>query len=47
MRRELGAIERSHGRFEGQGAELPDALRRGAAGDVAARSGSLILEEDL
>jgi HEAT repeat protein len=36
MRRELDAMERSHGRFEGQGAELPDALRRGAAGDVSA-----------
>jgi arylsulfatase A-like enzyme len=36
MRNELAAVERSHGRFEGQGAALPDALRRGAAGDVTA-----------
>jgi len=36
MRAELAAIERSHGKFEGQGAALPDALRRGAAGDVGA-----------
>jgi arylsulfatase A-like enzyme len=36
MRAELDAIERSHGKFEGQGARLPDALRRGAAGDTAA-----------
>ncbi len=36
MRTELFAMERSHGRFEGQGAALPDALRRGAAGDVSA-----------
>ncbi len=36
MRAELEAMERSHGRFEGQGASLPDALRRGAAGDVTA-----------
>ncbi len=36
MRTEIAAMERSHGRFEGQGATLPDALRRGAAGDAAA-----------
>ena len=36
MRGELEAIERSHGKFEGQGAALPEALRRGAAGDAAA-----------
>ena len=36
MRSEIVAIERSHGRFEGQGSSLPDALRRGAAGDAAA-----------
>jgi arylsulfatase A-like enzyme/HEAT repeat protein len=36
MRGELFAMERSHGRFEGQGASLPEALRRGSAGDVAA-----------
>ncbi len=36
MRSELDGIERSHGKFEGQGAALPDALRRGAAGDAAA-----------
>jgi arylsulfatase A-like enzyme len=36
MRGELDGIERSHGKFEGQGAALPEALRRGAAGDAAA-----------
>ena len=36
MRGELDAVERSHGKFEGEGAALPDALRRGAAGDAAA-----------
>jgi arylsulfatase A-like enzyme len=36
MRSEIVTMERSHGRFEGQGAALPDALRRGSAGDVAA-----------
>ncbi len=36
MRAQLDAMERSHGRFEGEGASLPDALRRGAAGDVNA-----------
>ncbi len=36
MRAEIVAMERSHGRFEGQGSSLPEALRRGAAGDVAA-----------
>ncbi len=36
MRGELAAIERSHGRFEGKGSALPEALRRGAAGDAAA-----------
>jgi len=36
MRGELEAVARSHGRYEGQGADLPDALRRGAEGDVSA-----------
>jgi len=46
MRASLEAIERSHGRFEGQGASLPDALRRGAAGDVtAAREVAALLDD--
>lgn len=34
MRKELGRIERDHGRFEGaRGSKLPEALRRGLAGE--------------